>query len=162
MRAFILSQFNYCPLVWTFCNRHLNNKINHIRKKVLSIAYKNALLTRENSVSIHKRNLQLLRTEMFKTKSNIAPSFMTEISLRRIMPIFLENKSLLQMPKARTVQFETESIAFLGCELWHGLSNDIKQSPNVSVFKNHTRKWMGEECNCRLCKTFVAQVGFLN
>ena len=36
MRAFILSQFSYCPLVWMFCNRHLNNKINHIHKKALT------------------------------------------------------------------------------------------------------------------------------
>ena len=29
MKAFILSRFNYCPLVWMFCDRKLNNKINH-------------------------------------------------------------------------------------------------------------------------------------
>ena len=28
MKAFIVSQFNYCPLVWMFCNRTLNNRIN--------------------------------------------------------------------------------------------------------------------------------------
>ena len=27
MRAFILSQFNYCPLVWMFCKRTLDNKV---------------------------------------------------------------------------------------------------------------------------------------
>ena len=68
-------------LVWMFCDRHLDNKIDHIHKKALSIAYQdsssdfNALLTKENSVSVHKRNLQLLMTEIYKTKSNIAPSF---------------------------------------------------------------------------------------
>ena len=146
-------------------SRHLDNKINHIHKNALSIAYKDsvsgfdALLTRDDSVSIHKRNLRLLMTEIFKTKSKIAPSLMTEIFIEKNHAHLLRNKSLLQMAKARTVQFGTESIAFLGCKLWHRLSNDIKQSPNVSVFKKHTKKWMGEECNCRLCKTFVAQAG---
>ena len=85
-----------------FCNRHLNNEINHIHKKALSIAYKDSvsdfdtLQTRDNHVSIHKRNFQLLMTEIFKTKSNIGQSFMTEIFIY---------KSLLRMPKARTVQF---------------------------------------------------------
>ena len=89
MRAFILSQFSYCPLVWMFCDRHLDSKINHIHKKALSIAYKDSvsafdtLLIRDNSVSVHKRNLQLLMTEIYKTKSNITPSFM-KFSLRRI------------------------------------------------------------------------------
>ena len=42
MRDFVLSQFSYCPLVWMFCDRHLDNKINHIHKKALSIAYKDS------------------------------------------------------------------------------------------------------------------------
>ena len=40
MRAFILSQFNYCPLVWMFCDRTLNNKINRIHERALRITYK--------------------------------------------------------------------------------------------------------------------------
>ena len=168
MRSFILSQFSYCPLVWMLCDRHLDSKINHIHKKALSIAYKDsvsdfdALLTRDNSVSVHKRNLQLLMTEIYKTKSNITPSFMTEIFIEKNPPYHLRSKSLLQMPKARTVRFGVESIAFLGCKLWHGISNDIKQSLNISIFKKRIKEWKGDECNCRLCKTFVAQVGFLN
>ena len=31
MRAFITSQLNYCPLIWMFHNRTLNNKINKSR-----------------------------------------------------------------------------------------------------------------------------------
>ena len=30
MKAFIYSQFNYCPLIWMFHNRELNNKINKL------------------------------------------------------------------------------------------------------------------------------------
>ena len=30
MKAFIESQFNYCPLIWMLRSRALNNKINHI------------------------------------------------------------------------------------------------------------------------------------
>ena len=41
MRAFILSQFSYCPLVWMFCDKSLNNKINHIHEKALRMACKN-------------------------------------------------------------------------------------------------------------------------
>ena len=28
MKAFITSQFSYCPLIWMFYSRNLNNKIN--------------------------------------------------------------------------------------------------------------------------------------
>ena len=32
MKAFIESQFGYCPLIWMFHNRTLNNRINKIHK----------------------------------------------------------------------------------------------------------------------------------
>ena len=31
MRAFISSQFGYCPLVWFFCSWIINNRINRIQ-----------------------------------------------------------------------------------------------------------------------------------
>ena len=73
MKAFILSQFSYCPLVWMLSERGLNNKINHLHKKALKIAHKDELsdfetiLEKDNAVTIHVKNLQLLMTETFKT-----------------------------------------------------------------------------------------------
>ena len=32
MKAFIESQFGYCPLVWMFCGRQVNNRINNYMK----------------------------------------------------------------------------------------------------------------------------------
>ena len=40
MRAFVLSHFSYCPLVWIFYDRTLNHRINHIHERALRIAYK--------------------------------------------------------------------------------------------------------------------------
>ena len=71
MKSFITSQFGYCPLIWMFHSRHLNNKINKIHERALRITYSDQsstykeLLSKDNSVSIHHRNLQTLATEMF-------------------------------------------------------------------------------------------------
>ena len=35
--SFIFSQFNYCCLVWMFCSKTLQNKINQIQKRALRI-----------------------------------------------------------------------------------------------------------------------------
>ena len=60
MNAFITSQFSYCPYVWMFHSRTLNNRINKIHEKALRLVYKNEtffsfddLLKRDKSVSIH-------------------------------------------------------------------------------------------------------------
>ena len=153
MRAFILSQFSYCPLVWMFCDRHLDNKINHIHKKALSIAYKDivsdfdALLTRDNSVSVHKRNLQLLMTEIYKTKSNITPSFMTEIFIEKNPPYHLRNRSLLQMPKARTVRFGIDREYFISWDVNCSMDSQMTLNSHwiflsLKTYKGVEGRWM--------------------
>ena len=39
MKAYIASQFGYCPLVWMFHSRSLNNKINSLHERALKITY---------------------------------------------------------------------------------------------------------------------------
>ena len=73
MNSFFNSQFNYCPLVWMFYSRSINNKINHFHERVLHIVYSDFksffenLLEKDWTVSIHVKTLQKLATEMFKT-----------------------------------------------------------------------------------------------
>ena len=39
VNLFMTSHFSYCPLVWMFHNRHLNNCIDHILERALRIIY---------------------------------------------------------------------------------------------------------------------------
>ena len=85
MRTFISSQFNYCPLIWMFHNRALNNKINKIHERALRLVYKNdsatfqELLEMDGAVTIHHKNLQRLAIEMFKVKNKLSPTPIQEI-----------------------------------------------------------------------------------
>ena len=85
MKSFIISQFNYCPLIWMIFKRGFNNKINHIHERALRIVYNDYsssfedLLNKDKSVTIHQRNLQQLAIEIFKVKIGIAPIIMNEI-----------------------------------------------------------------------------------
>ena len=66
MKAFIESQFGYCPLIWMFHSRGVNNKINHLHKRSLRIVYKDNISSfedlrkRDKSFTIHQRNIQSL------------------------------------------------------------------------------------------------------
>ena len=85
LKAFIESQFSHCPLVWMFCSRKMNRKINHIHERSLRLVYNdytstfNDLLIMDKSVCVHHRNLQQLAIEMFKVKNNLSPPFMQEL-----------------------------------------------------------------------------------
>ena len=54
VRAFIESEVGYCPLIWMFHNRTLNDKKNHLHERVLHLVYKdhNSTKTLETS-NIH-------------------------------------------------------------------------------------------------------------
>ena len=85
MKAFINSQFGYCPLVWMFHSRQLNNRINKIHERALHIVYNdfsstfNDLWLKDNSVSIDNRNIQALAIELYKIKNDISPEIMKDV-----------------------------------------------------------------------------------
>ena len=85
MNSFFWSQFSYCPLVWMFHSRTLDNKINCLHERCLRIVYNDKkstyenLLVRDRSVSVHIRNLQILAIEMFKVHSELFPPICKEL-----------------------------------------------------------------------------------
>ena len=63
-----------------------NNKINRTHERCLRIIIYSekqssleALLEKDASVFIHNRNLQILATEMYKTKNDLSPLIATEL-----------------------------------------------------------------------------------
>ena len=48
MKAFIESQFWYCPLVWMFHSGTLNNRINRLHENALRLVYNDSILSFEN------------------------------------------------------------------------------------------------------------------
>ena len=47
-KAFIESQFKYCPLVWMFHGRQINGKINKLNERALRIVYNDTVTSFEN------------------------------------------------------------------------------------------------------------------
>ena len=70
------TQFLYSPLVWMCCDKTSDNRINHLHERALRTVYNDnvstfeKLLGKDNSVTIHVRNLTILATELYKTKSS--------------------------------------------------------------------------------------------
>ena len=80
-----------CVLIWMFCNKSSNTQINHLHKRALRIAYNDNdstfedLLKKDNSVTIHHKNIRLLGIELWKVKNTLSSHVMSEIfNLRNI------------------------------------------------------------------------------
>ena len=69
--SFILSQFNYCCLVWMFCSKTLQNKMNQMQKKAIRTVYNepnlnfDKLVELEKRTTIHIKNIFTLLTEVY-------------------------------------------------------------------------------------------------
>ena len=73
MKAFIESQFCYCPLIWMFHSRGVNNKINHSQER------RSLLLWGDKSFTVNQRNIQSLPIELFKVKGNLSNNIIYDI-----------------------------------------------------------------------------------
>ena len=102
LKAFILSQFSYCPLVWMCHSRTLNNKINKLHEMALRLIYDDKqstceeLLNINKSITIHHRNLQVLVTELYKVHYGLAPEPMNDIFEKRDVTYNFINNSTLK------------------------------------------------------------------
>ena len=167
MRAFITSQFQYCPLIWMFHSRQLNQKINKIQERALRITYKDTestfseLLRKDSAVTLHTKNLQILMTEMYQTRNGLNPSFMQEIFCDNTTYYTLSNGNELFQPRVRSVNDGTESVRFKGPQLWKMLPPTIRNSQSLCQFKTKIKRWKGENCSCKLCRVFIPNLGFL-
>ena len=168
LRTFIQSQFNYGPLIWMCHSRTLNNKINKLHERGLTLVYKNEnlnfqeLLELDNSVTVHQKNLQRLAIEMYKVKNNLAPVPMQKLFKDRNISNKLRKETSWIVPKVRTVNYGTETVRYRGPKIWEALSSSLKNAKSIEEFKAKIKMWKNINCTCRLCKTFVANLGFLN
>ena len=86
-------------------------------------------------MSIDVKNLQLLMTEIYKTRSGLSPPFMKDIFAVRNNDYDLRQGNDSQLLKVHTIIYGVETISFLGNRLWPTLTNIIKQANTLSIFK---------------------------
>ena len=77
LKAFIISKFNYCPLLRMLHTKQLNIRIKSLHEKVLRVTYQDRsssfseLLNLHKSISIHYRNIKHFLTEICKESLSI-------------------------------------------------------------------------------------------
>jgi len=168
MNAFFKAQFNYCPIIWMFHSRCLNNKINRLHERCLRMIYNDKistfeeLLTKDNSVSIHHSNIHALAIEMYKVANDMSPQIMNEVFKLRNTPHYnLRHTSLFSTEVIHSVFNGSESASYLGPKIWEQIPAEIKNKDSLNGFKNEIKKWIPTDCPCRICKTFVPSLGFI-
>ena len=147
MKSFILSQFNYCSLIWMYHDRTINAKLNKLHERALRMVYKDnistfeQLLIKDNSMTIHQRNLQKLGTAMYKIKNEISPKPIQELFEYHRNRYDLRNEKIWKTRNIRTTLYGAGSMTFQGPKIWGSIPDEIKASTSTLMFKQKIKKW---------------------
>ena len=165
MRSFIMWKFSYCTLIWICHSTKINTQINKLHKSALRLVYNDKsssfreLLERDNSVTFHERNIQVLLIEIFKVKSGVALKIMTEIFKFKNHSYDLR-KNWLERRFLKSCKYGSETVLNLWAKLWDILPENIKKTESLQDFNNKIKYWTPLNCPCKLCKTYITNVGY--
>ncbi len=155
--TFILSNFNYCPIVWHFCSKSSTTKMEKIQERALRFLYNDkvssydCLLEKCKGSTLHLRRIKTIALEVFKSLNDLNPPFMKEMFDMKQVPYNLRDNNLLTQPKFRKISYGKNSFRYYGSHIWNLLPIEIKNSTTIDHFKDMIKQWEGPNCQCAMC-----------
>ena len=118
VNTFVMSNFNYCSLVWNFSSAQSLNKIENLQKRALRFLFNDYdstyedLLEKSGYPNMNLRRQRTLCIEIYKTLNKLNPGYMNDIfKLRNTDRLTREKYKLnLEIPKSYQVTFGTRSL----------------------------------------------------
>lgn len=156
--AYIMSLFNYTPIIWMFHNKTSYAEITRVHKRALRSVlcdFNNSyevLLENSKCKSIHEIHLSVLLCEVFKSVKNLNPKFMQQIFKPKTISYNLRNQDLMTLPPASSQRYGTQSFIFRGSLLWNQVPHSAKSKPSIVSFKSSIKNLnLLNFCHCKIC-----------
>ena len=166
-KAFVESQFKYCPIVWMFDSRRTNHKINRLHEAALGIVYDDdvstfdQLLVMDKSFYIHHQNIQRLLAEICKTLHDISGNSLEELFVKRGSTISLRYKSELVIPFVNSILRAKNSLRYFASVIWNSLPIEIREDHLISSFVTKIKQWKPIACPCTICKSYIGRADYI-
>ena len=101
----------------------------------------------------------MVAVEMFKVKNKLCPEIMKQLFHLNSNPKV--GKSFFR-PNVNIVFKGECSLRWFGPIVWNSmLPENFKVITTLEKFKKEIKKWIPENCPCRLCKEYVRELGFV-
>ena len=146
-------------MIWMICSKTRYKEIEQIQNRGLRLVYNEhhmsleELPIRDQGISVHRKQINTLLTEIYKTFSGENPYFMKSIFTKKDVIYNLRTSNLLTLTKINTKRFGLYSFSFRSSHLWNQLPDHIKYETSVKGFKNKlVRNWQEITYSCAICK----------
>ena len=108
------------------------------------------LLSRDKSVTVHQRNVQILPNEMHKILNGLSPDIMQDI-FETQSNYYTGNAPAFSSRNIKAVRHNLQTIFYVA----------PKQVTTLSESKIRILIWKLENCSCRPCRTYLPLIGFI-
>ena len=112
-----------------------------MQERTLCLVYKGTnfsiveLLEKENTFTIHQKHSKKRAIEIYKEKQKIAPKLIGELFQETEHLYNLRNNHAFRTYNAKTMQYRTELLLFMGPKIWSLFSSNINNSETIEIFK---------------------------
>ena len=161
-RSFILSNFNYCPIIWHHCGQANTQKLERLQLKALKFVYDctnqdityEELLKKANLSSLLISRLRLIAVEVYKIVHKKSPEILHElVSQRQPGTYNLRGTNVLNVPRVKTTRFGIHSFKYQAAKIWNSLPEGTRCSITLPQFRTQIKTWYGPQCKCSACKS---------
>ena len=156
-KSFIMSNFNFCPVVWMFTSKSSLNRLDDIQRRALRFVlcdydscYEN-LLTAASVPGIRINLLRCLAIEVFKCVNGFNPDYLNKMIHKKSSPYELRDTSILSRPKVNYTHYGLKTFSSYRAEVWNTLPVSLKSDLSLYEFKQMIKSWDGPSCCCSIC-----------
>ena len=110
-RSFILSHFNYCPIVWHFCSRYNIVKLERIQERGLRFVFNDyfssyeALLSKAGLSTLEIGRIRNIAVEMYKAINGYSPPYICSLIETRNSNYNLREPLNVNLPRPNSTKF---------------------------------------------------------
>ena len=157
--SFILSNFNYCPIVWHFCGDGNTKKMEKIQERALRFIYEDnssdyeTLLYKSRMPTLKIRRMRCMAIEVFKIIHKKSPLYLQDIISFKNSNYSFRKENSVNIPQVRTTHYGLHSLRYAGATLWNELPDNIRAEANLNQFKSLINNWNGSYCRCSSCRS---------
>ena len=91
----------------------------------------------DNSVTVHRRNFQILATETFKVKNSLVPKIIAEVfEIKELHYNLRSEATYFRKENIKSTHYGIQSVRHLGQTVWNIVPQNMRKSNSIKEFKS--------------------------
>ena len=160
-KSFVLSNFNYCAVVWHHCGATNTKNLEKLQLRALRFVFKDYtssyddLLQKACLPTLELSRIRMIALEVFKIKNAMSPNYMNGADGMFKPPTNtynLRSRNSATIYHSSTTRHGLHSFRHYGATIWNQLPGHLKTTTDYCTFKNFINTWDGPKCRCNSCR----------